>query len=169
MEKQIINSELSDIETLYTFYDAAIAFQKTVFHKHWLGFERSLVEKEIAENRQFKILIDGEIACIFLITFNDVVIWKEKENNASIYLHRIVTKEKFRGQGLVKDIVEWAKQYCKVHGKAFIRMDTWGDNDKLIDYYIGCGFTFLEIMSLDNTEGLPKHYKGTLSLFEIAL
>ncbi len=167
MEKQILNSTLADIETLYAFYDEAIAYQTKVFHKHWVGFERSLVEREIAENRQFKILVDGEIACIFLITFNDAVIWKEKENNRSIYLHRIVTTAKFKGQGFVNDIVAWAKQYCKENGKDFIRMDTWGDNPKLKEYYVGCGFRFLEIMTLDNTEGLPKHYTGTLALFEI--
>jgi RimJ/RimL family protein N-acetyltransferase len=46
-------------------------------------------------------------------------------------------------------------------------MDTWGDNQKLIDYYQKCGFKFLGIIIPDQA-GLPKHYNGiSLSLFEI--
>ena len=37
-------------------------------------------------------------------------------------------------------IIEWAKKYCKENGKQFIRMDTWGENTKLIEYYKKCGF-----------------------------
>ncbi|MEJ0056548.1 MAG: hypothetical protein WDN75_13385 [Bacteroidota bacterium] len=43
---------------------------------------------------------------------------------------------------LLKDIVAWAKQSGKAQGKKFIRMDTFGDNQKLIDYYVACGFNF---------------------------
>ena len=71
----------------------------------------------------------------------------------------------------MNDIIHWTKMYCKTHQKDFIRLDTWGDNQKLIDYYSKCGFEFLEIISLNgaNTVGLPVHYKGTLALFEIAI
>ena len=72
---QIENSTPSDFNRIFELYDAAVEFQKTVFNKQWQGFEPSLVNQEIAENRQWKIVIDGEIACIFAITFNDFSIW----------------------------------------------------------------------------------------------
>ena len=174
MEKQIINSRMEDIDTIFNFYDMAIDYQKKVFHKQWEGFDRSLIEKEIQENRQWKIIETGEVACIFVITFNDTFIWKERDKQPSIYIHRIVTHPHFRGKAYVNDIIEWGKQYCKKNNRDFIRLDTWGDNAKLIDYYSNCGFNFLEIISLDNipegiNQGLPKHYKGTLALFEIAI
>jgi RimJ/RimL family protein N-acetyltransferase len=49
----------------------------------------------------------------------------------------------------------------------YIRLDTWGDNPKLIAYYEKCGFTYLKTIDLDNTQGLPAHYKGVLALLEI--
>ena len=66
-------------------------------------------------------------------------------------------------------IIEWAREYCAINEKQFIRMDTWGDNQKLINYYVKCGFKFIGIVPLENTEGLPSHYKGSLALFEIKL
>ena len=172
MQKQIINSTMEDIDTIFNFYDMAIDFQKKVFHKQWEGFERSLVETEIKENRQWKIIENGEVTCTYIITFSDAFIWKERDKQPSIYIHRIVTHPLFKGRAYVNDIIEWAKQYRQEQKRDFIRLDTWGDNAKLIDYYVRCGFTFLEIITIDNVPkgvnpSLPTHYKGTLALFEI--
>jgi ribosomal protein S18 acetylase RimI-like enzyme len=166
---QIVNSTLADYNRIFELYDLAIEFQKTVFNKQWQGFEPSLVEREIVENRQWKIVIDGEIACIFAITFDDFSIWKEKDQNDAIYIHRIVTNPKFRGANFVQHIVVWAKAYVYSIGKKYVRMDTWGDNEKLIAYYQKCGFQFLGVITPDATN-LPKHYQAiTLSLFEISI
>jgi ribosomal protein S18 acetylase RimI-like enzyme len=81
-----------------------------------------------------------------------------------------VTNPLFRGRGYVRAIVEWAKDYGETSGRNFIRLDTWGDNQKLIDYYRNCGFSFLGVISPQETSNLPKHYEGiSLSLFEIKL
>ena len=49
-------------------------------------------------------------------------------------------------------------------------MDTVGDNPVLISYYTKCGFDFLGLSKLKNTEGLPAHYENaTVSLFQIDL
>jgi hypothetical protein len=165
---QILNSSIEDIDLIFKLYDEAIVFQKTKFNKHWLGFEHSLVETEISENKQWKIVIDEQIACIFAITFDDDLIWGDKSNETAIYIHRIVTNQIFRGKYFVKIIIEWAKDFCKQHKKQFIRMDTWGDNESLITYYQSCGFEFLGLTTLNKSEGLPRHYEGAcLSLFEI--
>jgi hypothetical protein len=49
-------------------------------------------------------------------------------------------------------------------------MDTWADNEKLLEYYTSCGFDYVGVVSMEKTDGLPKHYEGiSLSLFEIVL
>lgn len=159
----------TDIEEIYRFYDIAVEFQKTKFHRHWKGFDLELIEREIAEQRQWRIVIDGQTACVFAITFDDEPIWKEKNEEPSIYFHRIVTHPDYRGFHLVKHIVEWGRGYAKENNLDYLRMDTWGDNEKLIAYYQKCGFNFIGIITPDYTH-LPKHYEGiTLSLFEIPL
>ncbi len=166
---EITNSTPADIGLIFELYDAAIEFQKQVFDKHWQGFDTGLVEREIAENRQWKIMVDGQVACIFAITFEDKSIWKERDQGDGMYIHRIVTNPAFRGRKFVPIITAWAVEYAKSNGIPYVRMDTWGDNQKLIDYYQSCGFNFLGIIVPDKA-GLPSHYNGiTLSLFEIAV
>ena len=160
-------STINDIDEIFKFYDLAIEFQKTKFNKQWQGFDRDLVTKEISENRQWKVIINDEIACIFAITFEDKSIWKEKNSDKAVYFHRIVTHPKFRGHHFVERIIEWGKLFAIEKKLDFLRMDTWGDNDSLIAYYQKCGFDFLGIITTDYAD-LPKHYEGiTLSLFEI--
>ena len=167
---QILNSTRDDIGTIFNLYDAAIAFQKIKFNKHWLGFDASLIEREVDESRQFKLVAGETVVCIFAITFNDALIWGEHEKSPAVYIHRIVTHPAYHGNGYVKNIVQWAVQYARENGSAFVRMDTWGDNQKLIDYYTNCGFRFIGLSHVIQDDTLPRHYQGNrLSLFEIAV
>ncbi|MBO9620237.1 MAG: GNAT family N-acetyltransferase [Niabella sp.] len=166
----IQNSTLKDIDEIFRFYKLATDFQKTKFSVHWPEFERSLVATEIAENRQWKIVIEGTIACIWATTFTDPQIWEERNADPAVYIHRIATNPDFRGNNLVGQIVEWAKQYALANKKKFIRMDTVGDNPGLIAYYTQSGFDFLGLSKLKNTDGLPAHYhNATVSLFQLEI
>jgi hypothetical protein len=167
---EFLHSTTEDFDEIFRLYDLAIEFQKTKFDKSWLPFDRAMIEREIAEKRHWKILIDDKIGCIFSVTFADPFIWKEKSGEPAVYIHRIVTNPEFRGQKFVPKITDWARVYAREIGKKFIRMDTWGDNQKLLDYYVGCGFEFLGVITPTKSADLPKHYEGiTLGLFEIRL
>ena len=162
-------STIADFDAIFEFYDIAVAYQKTKFNKHWMGFDADLVSKEITETRQWKIVIDDQIACIFAITFEDKSIWKEKNSDKAVYFHRIVPHPAFKGQQFVKKIVDWSLAFAKDKKLDYLRLDTWGDNEELIDYYQQCGFDFLGVITPDYN-GLPKHYDGiTLSLFQIKI
>jgi ribosomal protein S18 acetylase RimI-like enzyme len=165
----IVTANTNDIKAIYDLYDMATAYQQTVFDKQWEGFEPTLIQQEINEKRLWKITRDEQIVCVFSLNFNDELFWKEKDKEPSIYIHRIALDNAFRGQSIMKTIIEWAKLYCRNHNKQFIRMDTWGENNRLIDYYKKCGFTHTETIDLDNTAGLPSHYKGKLALLEMSV
>jgi ribosomal protein S18 acetylase RimI-like enzyme len=112
----------------------------------------------------------NKIACIWATTFNDPQIWEEKNDDPSVYIHRIATNPDFRGQNLVGQIVNWVKNYAVENQKNYVRMDTVGDNPGLIKYYTKCGFDFLGLLKLKNTTGLPAHYhNATVSLFQMTL
>ena len=53
---EIINSTTHDIDVIFDFYDDAVALQKLKFNKHWQGFDRLLVEREINEETIKKIV-----------------------------------------------------------------------------------------------------------------
>jgi RimJ/RimL family protein N-acetyltransferase len=167
---KIQNSTPSDIEAIALLYKHATALQNTKAAVPWPTFERSLIEREVEEKNQWKITIDGQIACVWATTFKDPLIWKERDQDPSVYLHRITTDPNFRGNNYVKEILFWAINYATSINKKFIRMDTVGENIGLINHYQKCGFSFLGLSKLVETNGLPLHYhNATVSLFEFEL
>lgn len=168
MNFQIQNSNIYDIDEIFRLYEIATDFQKTRFTVHWPEFDRNLIEAEIEEKRQWKIMVEDKIACIWATTFSDPQIWEERNNDPSVYIHRIATNPDFRGQNFVGKIIEWVKVFAIENNKTFVRMDTVGDNPGLINYYTKCGFDFLGLSKLKNTTGLPAHYdSATVSLFQM--
>lgn len=167
----ITNSTREDVAEIFRLYKLATDFQKIKFPGNlWPTFEENFIINEIDENRQFKLLIDNKIACVWAITYNDAEIWEENDNNASIYIHRIATNPDFRGNDFVKIIVEWAKEFAVKKHKKFIRLDTCGRNERLIKHYQNCGFNFLGIKKLKDAGALPSHYHNAeVCYFEIAL
>ncbi|WP_298349612.1 N-acetyltransferase [Runella sp.] len=167
---QIINSTLQDLSAIMSLYDEAIAHQKAVSDLVWKGFDEEVVVNEINENRQWKIMMENEIACVFMTAYNDPAIWDEKDRDSAIYVHRIVTNPTFRGKGFVQIITDWAMDYARSNNIDFVRLDTWQDNAKLHQIYQKAGFTYVGIKSITPTKDLPKHYWGTkLGLFEIKI
>jgi len=168
---KIENCTANDITEIFRLYRLASAYQKskqTVVV--WPEFEKQLVETEIAENRQWKLIIDGEIACVWATTFSDEQIWEERNTDSAVYIHRIATNPNFRGKNFVLIIVEWAREYAKNNDKDYVRLDTIGNNTKLIEHYTSSGFHFLGMFDLKNTDGLPDHYHNAPAcLFEIKL
>jgi len=168
---KIHQSSFEDITEIFRLYGLATEYQKTIFPENtWPTFEHELIETEIREKRQFKIVLDNQVACVWAITFTDPQIWEERNKDPSIYIHRIATNPDFRGRHFVSEIVKWARGYAASHQKKFIRMDTCGDNKKLIGHYKSSGFDFLGMVRLKNADQLPSHYQDAdVCLFEINL
>ena len=167
----IKNSSFEDVNTILALYDAAIELQTQKNMVVWPTFERSFIEKEIEDKRHWKIMIGKDIACNWSITFQDKEIWGEKDNNNSIYIHRLAANPAFRGNRFIDAIVPWAKAYALSKGRKYIRLDTLGNNTRLIEYYTSAGFDFLGIFKLTNTQNLAAHYQRepNCCYFEIAI
>ncbi|MGB2086407.1 MAG: GNAT family N-acetyltransferase [Flavobacteriaceae bacterium] len=171
MKYKIEQCTKADLQTIFKRYEEATLLQKEKkIIGVWSKFDRALIEGEIEEGRQWKIVFGPHIVCVWAITYSDPLIWGERDRDPSIYIHRIATHENFRGQQMVQKIVKWAIARAKIEKKAFIRLDTVGENKALIAHYKNMGFSFLGMFSLSNTQGLPAHYDlAPTCLFEIAL
>jgi ribosomal protein S18 acetylase RimI-like enzyme len=168
---KIENSTLLDIDEIFRLYKIASDYQKTKKTVVvWPNFERTMVEAEIKLNNQWKLLIDGQVACVWASTFSDEQIWEERNADKAIYIHRIATNPDFRGNNFVEIIVKWAKKHAQINELDFVRLDTVGNNTKLIEHYKNAGFEFLGLFNLKNTSSLPRHYHVLPAcLFEIKL
>jgi ribosomal protein S18 acetylase RimI-like enzyme len=169
MSDVIENSTVNDIPEIFRLYRIAADYQRkkqTVVV--WPEFSPELVKTEVLENRQWKLIIDGQIACVWATTFSDRQIWGERNDDPSVYIHRITTNPDFRGQNFVVKIIEWAKKYALENNKDFVRLDTIGNNVKLIEHYTNAGFNFLGLFNLEDVSELPEHYRnGPACLFEM--
>jgi len=167
----ITNCVWEDSDEILSLYQSARDLQTKKGMVVWPAFEKSFIEKEIKEQRQWKLVIDNTIACNWAITYSDKEIWEEKDKDDGIYIHRIATNPMFRGNRYIDKIVSWAKGYATQNGKLFVRLDTLGNNTKLIEHYTSAGFRFLGMFELTNTTNLPGHYQSepNCCLFEIDL
>ncbi|TDQ27518.1 GNAT family N-acetyltransferase [Tenacibaculum caenipelagi] len=167
---KIENSNLKDVDKIFELYKNATDFQKTKSVVPWPEFDSKLIKKEVIEKRQWKIIINNEVACVWATTESDPEIWQERNDDPAIYIHRISTNPNFRGRNLVEEIVKWSKDYAAKKNKKYVRMDTVGENIGLIKHYKKCGFEFLGLSKLEDTDKLPAHYhNATVSLFQLSV
>lgn len=161
------NSESSDLTEIIKIYEAAAQYQAAKGYNVWPIVSHDVVLKEIEEQRHIKIIKNNVIVGIFTMAFSDPIIWGERDNNTSLYLHRIATHPNFKGNNLMSYIVEWSKQKAIENNKPFIRLDTWADNENLINFYLKYGFKIVGDKFLPPSS-LSKHYWNiTVTLFEL--
>lgn len=158
-----------DIERLIQLYEEAGQWQREHSDFSWGSFEAQTLQQEIERRELYKIMVNGQIACVFKMILNDPVIWREKDNEPSVYLHRIAGGAAYRGAGFMKFLIAWAVDFCRQHNRHYIRLDTWGLNQKLTDYYLSVGFRLVGSKFISEADGLPPHYSGKLNLFEMAV
>jgi predicted GNAT family N-acyltransferase len=168
-EIRIVNSCAEDIGLIMQLFDSAISYQEKNNYPLWPRFSEPFILKEISEKRHWKILQGDTIICIFSVMYHDPEIWGEERNlEPSVYLHRIAVNPSFKGRKMMMTIKQWAIAHARKENKKYVRMDTWGNNENLKAYYIGCGFEYLGQQYLKEIEGSPMHYGGSvLSLFQV--
>lgn len=149
-----------DLKTIYWLFDEAIAYQKNKDYPVWPDYDKDTLDQDIALHRQFKILIDGHIAAIFTILDSDPIVWRERNEDPSVYLHRVVVNPKYKGQKLFGDILSWTVSRAKNLDINLIRMDTWADNPNLVSYYKLFGFKIVEYYTTPNSLELPIQQRG---------
>ena len=156
----IVNTQQEDLPFIYWLFDEAIAYQKRNNYPVWPDYDKEVLAKDIAEQRQFKVLIGDKIGGIFSVCYTDELVWRERENGQAIYLHRIVVNPKMKGQKLFGKVLDWAKHHALEKNRRLIRMDTWADNPTIIAYYQRFGFKIVDYYTTPDSEELPIQQRG---------
>ena len=61
----IVNTEIKDLDFIYSLFDEAISYQKRKEYPVWAGYDKEVLKKDIKNKLQYKIVINNNIACIF--------------------------------------------------------------------------------------------------------
>jgi len=167
---KIVNTTKDDLDTIFWLFEQAMEMQGKNDYKVWDGIDKIALQKDIDEKVQYKIVNGDDILCIFSIQFNDPFIWRDRDRDDAIYLHRIVVNPNFRGQKQFQKVLDWAKQFARQNDLKFVRMDTWAENLKIIEYYKSYGFEFIENYKTRDTIELPIQNRNlNVALLEMEL
>ncbi len=167
---EVINTTRDDRNVIWELFEQAMKLQGKNGYKVWDSIDKTALEKDIVSNLQYKITKADDLLCIFSIQLSDPLIWRERDQSDAIYLHRIVVNPAFKGQRQFEKVLHWAIQYAHSNHLKFVRMDTWADNEKIIDYYKSYGFVHIGNHQTPDDPRLPLQNRNlNVALLELAL
>jgi ribosomal protein S18 acetylase RimI-like enzyme len=167
---KIINTTKDDLDKIFWLFEQAMELHGKNGYKVWDDIDRTALEKDIENHLQYKIVQGDDILCIFSIQYNDPFIWRDRDQNDAVYLHRIVVNPIFKGQKQFEKVLNWAKHFARQNNLKFVRMDTWADNAKIISYYNSFGFEFVGDYKTTNASELPIQNRNLhVALLEMKL
>jgi N-acetylglutamate synthase-like GNAT family acetyltransferase len=164
------NTQMSDAELIFQLFEHSIQYQEKKGYPVWRNYDRNAIIRDIENGNQYKVVIDGTMAIVFSVAYNDKIIWRDRDKADAIYLHRIVVNPVFKGQKLFGKILDWSIEHCKQKQLQFVRMDTWAANANIGDYYKSFGFNFIENYTTPDSVELPVHNRNlALTLLEFKI
>lgn len=120
-----------------------------VWPDSWLTKEELITEDAQPENFCVGV-IDGEIACGFILQWTDSEYWPGTPKNDAAYLHKLCVRRKFAGMGMTKRVVDAIKGECRKRGIRRIRLDTGLDEKTARKIYLNAGFKIVDIIDHPN-------------------
>lgn len=166
----IATAGTDDIKNVMDIYHSAIEYQKRKGFNLWNEFEEHEVLADLAAGNIRKICAGNAIACIFKVTYSDLFIWGSEDDGSAVYLHSIAVNPAYKGNSLMECITRWAADHAKQKQKTCLRMDTWGNNTGLIEYYRKFGFTRVGTKKVAGSNNLPSQYSAVdLCLLELRI
>src|SRR5690606_27841614 len=122
---KIVNTTKDDFSVILWFFEQAQKLQGKNGYRVWHHIDKAHLQNDIENNLQYKILKGNHILCFFSIQYSDPYIWRNRDNNDAIYLHRIVSHPDFRGEKQFEKVLNWAIRHARKNHRKFVRMDTW--------------------------------------------
>jgi protein-tyrosine phosphatase len=95
---------------------------------------------KIARGEQYLATREGIPLSTLCLSFTDAPgPWKDDPDSAG-YVSLFATRRAAAGQGVGRALLEWAERCSAAHGKRFMRLGCWAENEKLCAYYEQAGF-----------------------------
>lgn len=92
----------------------------------------------------FVALLDGELAGTFALNAQGgerygEITWREPSSPA-LYLHRLAVAPALQGRGWGRALLEAAQEEARSRGAAWLRLDVYEDNARLVHFYAAAGY-----------------------------
>jgi ribosomal protein S18 acetylase RimI-like enzyme len=167
---QIVPTTLQDWDQIMRLFEQALDLQGQNGYKVWSAIDQPALRADIEQGLHYKITAGPDLLCIFSVLYRDPLIWGEREQDDAIYLHRVVANPAFKGQQQFAKVLAWARQQAARQQRRFVRLDTWADNHRIIEYYRSFGFVLLGEATTPDSPGLPMQNRNLrVALLELPL
>ena len=100
------------------------------------------IAAETAAGQFFVALVDGEAAGAIRFQLEDTLFWPDLSNDNSAFIHRLVVRRRYKGQGVSTALLQWALDHARALGRSHLRLDCDTSRPKLRALYEGFGFQF---------------------------
>ena len=101
------------------------------------------IAAETAAGQFFIALVDDEPAGAIRFQLEDTLFWPDlADPGASAFIHRLVVRRRFKGQGISTALLRWSVEHARALGKSWLRLDCDKSRPKLRALYEGVGFQF---------------------------
>lgn len=100
------------------------------------------VDSDVAAGQFFIADVDGEAAGAVRFQLEDQLFWPDLRRDDSAFIHRLVVRRRFRGQGVSTALMRWALSHARELDKRWLRLDCDANRPKLRSMYEGFGFRF---------------------------
>jgi GNAT superfamily N-acetyltransferase len=100
------------------------------------------IAREVADGQFVVAEADGVPAGAIRFQLIDRLFWPDISQGDSAFVHRLVVRRAFKGQGISTALLGWSVTRARGIGKRFLRLDCDADRVKLRRLYEGFGFRF---------------------------
>lgn len=160
---EIRKSDLSDIPALTTLFDEARGTIALLGIDQWQdGYPtREIIEEDIALNRSYAIVIDGQVCGTFVLVDDGEPVydkiydgdWQTGDHSKDyVAIHRVAVSVKMRGKGISTALIDYAKTHALALGRSALRIDTHEGNVVMRRMLEKHGFKYCGVIYLENGE-----------------
>jgi GNAT superfamily N-acetyltransferase len=100
------------------------------------------IAAETAAGQFFIAVVDDEPAGVIRFQLEDPLFWPDLPRGESAFVHRLVVRRRFKGQGISTALLQWAVDHARALGRTHLRLDCDKSRPKLRALYEGFGFRF---------------------------
>jgi GNAT superfamily N-acetyltransferase len=99
------------------------------------------IRADVVDGRYYLAIVDEDVAGAIRFQLEDQLFWPDRPDGEAAFVHRLVARRAFKGRGVARALLEWARGHARAHGRALLRLDCDANRPKLRALYESCGFT----------------------------
>jgi GNAT superfamily N-acetyltransferase len=140
---QMAQAQPADLDTVLSILEEVAQWLVAKGIDQWQpgSFSRQALAEHIDHGEVYLARRDGEPVGTLMLQWANPVIWGDMPDDAG-YVHRLAIRRIVAGQGLGRQLLQWAETTVAATGRRYLRLDCMAENAALNAYYLQAGFTY---------------------------